>query len=179
MRASCLSGGPLTGESMDSNREYSFREAVPSDVPLIMEFMRLLAAHSKKEQYMRATEEKVRKWVFEDRSVEVIFVLDGRDREAGFALYFFTCWPIEGKSGIYLENLLVREEYRGQGYGRALLDYIARTCAARGMECMEWDCLAWDEEALGFYAGWGAKQDHTFITLYVEDVPKLLESRGG
>lgn len=164
---------------MSSTREYKFRSAVPDDADLILEFMALLAVYSRKAHLMGITAGQIRKWVFEDRHVEVIFVLDDDGREAGFALFFRTFWAIEGKQGIYIENLLVREEYRGQGYGRALLDRLARICAERGLKCMEWDCLAWNEAGLGFYEKWGARKDGAYITMYVPDVTGLPGECGG
>ena len=158
-------------------REYRFREAGPGDEGLLLEFMALLSEHCGHGKEMQATALQVREWVFERRHVEAFFVLDEEGGEAGFALYYFNCWPIKGKCGIYLENLLVREGQRGKGYGRAMLDRLAAICAEKGMQYMEWDCMEGDAAALAFYEKWGARQDRTFFTMSVADVPALIRGR--
>jgi len=83
---------------------------------------------------------------------------DGTDERAlaGMAIWFlnFSTWL--GSHGIYLEDLFVRPEYRGRGYGKALLSELARIALARGYQRLEWWVLDWNEPALDFYRSIGA-----------------------
>ncbi|GLU46719.1 hypothetical protein Nans01_10700 [Nocardiopsis ansamitocini] len=81
---------------------------------------------------------------------------DGTVVAAGFALWFrnFSTWT--GKHGIYLEDLYVRPEMRGHGYGKALLAELARTCVERGYQRLEWSVLDWNRPSIDFYDSLGA-----------------------
>ena len=73
-----------------------------------------------------------------------------------FALFFYNYSTFLGRKGLYLEDLFVRPEFRGRGYGRALLIHLARLAVERGCGRFEWAVLDWNEQAIGFYRGLGA-----------------------
>ena len=85
----------------------------------------------------------------------MIFALEG-DKEVGFALFFHNFSTFLGRSGIYLEDLFVLEEYRGRGYGKGLLKQLARITVERGCGRLEWCCLDWNSPGIGFYKSLGA-----------------------
>ena len=135
--------------------ELSFRFAVPDDTPLILRFIRLLAEYEKMADLVTATEEELRGQLFEEKKAEVIFaVLDGK--EIGFALFFHNFSTFLGRSGLYLEDLYILEEYRGKGYGKALFRELARVAVERGCGRFEWWCLDWNLPSIEFYRSMGA-----------------------
>ena len=97
-----------------------FRYAERKDTGLILKFIKDLAKYEKMENEVIATEALLKEWIFDKQKAEVIFALkDGR--EVGFALFFHNFSTFLGRAGIYLEDLYILPEYRGQGYGSAAL----------------------------------------------------------
>ena len=156
--------------------ELEIRRAVEKDLPLILEFIRGLSEYEHMAGEVVATEELLREWLFERRAAEVIFaVLDGR--EVGFALFFGNFSTFLGRGGIYLEDLYVKEAYRGRGAGRALLRELARLALARGCGRLEWACLDWNRPSIDFYLSLGARpmSDWTTYRAAGETLKKLAE----
>ena len=129
---------------------YKFRYAEAKDAGLILEFIRDLAAYEKMSDEVIATEELLREWIFQKGKAEVIFALE-EGKEVGFALFFHNFSTFLGRSGLYLEDLFVKTEYRGKGYGKALLRELARIALERGCGRMEWWCLDWNQPSIDFY----------------------------
>lgn len=127
-----------------------FRFAQEADAALVLDFIRRLAKYEKMEDLVVATEELLRQEIFEKKHAEVLFALEG-DREVGFALFFHNFSTFLGRSGLYLEDLYVLPEYRGKGYGKALLCRLARLAEERGCGRLEWWCLDWNEPSIQFY----------------------------
>ena len=134
----------------------SFRDAVREDTPLILFFIRQLAAYEHMSDQVVATEELLEHQLFDLHGAQVLFaVKDGL--EVGFALYFFNFYTFLGRSGLYLEDLYVLPEYRGKGFGKALLQQLARIACDRGCGRMEWWCLDWNRPSIDFYLSLGAE----------------------
>jgi GNAT superfamily N-acetyltransferase len=133
-----------------------FRSAEPSDTGLILTFIRELAAYEQLEDQVVATEALLREWLFEKKKAEVIFALEG-NREVGFALFFHNFSTFLGRAGIYLEDLYVRPEARGKGYGKALLCRLGAIARERGCGRLEWWCLDWNRPSIDFYRSMGAE----------------------
>ena len=128
----------------------TFRFAQREDVPLILQFIRDLASYEKMLDQVVADEATLEQWLFDKRSAEVLFaVADGR--EIGFALFFHNFSTFLGRAGLYLEDLYVLPEYRGQGYGTAILQKLAAIAVERGCGLLEWWCLDWNTPSIGFY----------------------------
>ena len=102
-----------------------------------------------------ATEELLKEWIFEKKKAEVLFVCEG-EKEVGFALFFHNFSTFLGRAGIYLEDLFVLPEYRGKGYGKALLKRLAQLTLERGCGRLEWACLDWNQPSIDFYRSLGA-----------------------
>ena len=135
---------------------FKFRYATEVDVPLILSFIRDLAEYEKMLDEVVATEELLTEWLFEKNKAEVIFALEG-DVEVGFALFFHNFSTFLGRAGIYLEDLFVKPEYRGKGYGKGLLKQLAKIAVERGYGRLEWWCLDWNQPSIDFYLSLGAE----------------------
>ena len=134
----------------------TFRFAQREDVPLILQFIRDLASYEKMLDQVVADEAKLELWLFDKRSADVLFAMaDGR--EIGFALFFHNFSTFLGRAGLYLEDLYVLPEYRGQGYGTAILRKLAAIAVERGCGRLEWWCLDWNTPSIGFYRSLGAE----------------------
>lgn len=155
-------------------KTYQFRTANEQDTGLILEFIRDLAEYEKMLDEVVATEELLKKWLFETKSAEVIFVLD-EGKEAGFALFFHNFSTFLGRAGIYLEDLYVKPEYRGKGYGKALLKKLAQIAVERGCGRLEWWCLDWNQPSIDFYLSLGAEpmKDWTVYRIDKETLKNL------
>lgn len=137
------------------------RPARPEDVPVIAQLVRDLAEYEKEPESATATEEDFAAALFGAHPAAFAHVAehtaeDGSTEVVGMALWFrnFSTWT--GRHGIYLEDLYVRPEFRGLGYGRALLTELARICVARGYRRLEWSVLDWNLSAINFYRSLGA-----------------------
>ncbi|MBR5472277.1 MAG: GNAT family N-acetyltransferase [Oscillibacter sp.] len=133
----------------------TFRFATEADTPLILQFIRDLAAYEKMLDQVVADEVLLRQQLFERQQAEVIFAL-GEEEEVGFALFFHNFSTFLGRSGLYLEDLFVLPEHRGKGYGKALLAKLASIAVERGYGRMEWSCLDWNRPSIDFYKSLGA-----------------------
>ena len=127
-----------------------FRFAKGEDCGLILSFIRLLAEYENMSDQVVATEELLREWIFEKKKAEVLFVCEG-EKEVGIALFFHNFSTFLGRAGIYLEDLFVLPEYRGKGYGKALLRKLAQITVERECGRLEWACLDWNRPSIDFY----------------------------
>ena len=132
-----------------------FRFAKGEDCGLILSFIRLLAEYENMSDQVVATEELLREWIFEKKKAEVLFVCEG-EKEVGIALFFHNFSTFLGRAGIYLEDLFVLPEYRGKGYGKALLRKLAQITVERECGRLEWACLDWNQPSIDFYRSLGA-----------------------
>ena len=140
---------------MQMNTNVTIRKAEREDVGLLLEFIRGIAKYEKMEDEVVATVEVLESEMFDHHRAEAIFaVVDGQ--EVGFALYFFNFSTFIGHSGLYLEDLFVWPEYRGRGYGKALLLHLAAMASERHCGRMEWSCLNWNKPSIDFYLSMGA-----------------------
>ena len=134
----------------------SFRYAKEKDTALILYFIKELAAYEKMADQVVAAEDNLKEWLFDKRVAEVLFALED-DEEVGFALYFHNFSTFLGRAGIYLEDLYVKPEKRGKGYGKAILKKLAQTAVERGCGRLEWSCLDWNKPSIDFYLSLGAE----------------------
>jgi GNAT superfamily N-acetyltransferase len=134
---------------------FSITSATRADVPAILRFIRQLAAYEHLENEVVATEALLEEWLFDREKAEVLIAREG-DIPVGFALYFHNFSTFLGRAGIYLEDLFVLEEYRGRGYGKALLRRLAQIAVERGCGRLEWSCLDWNQPSIDFYRSLGA-----------------------
>ena len=132
-----------------------YRFADENDVTLILQFIKELAEYEKMLDEVVADEAILREWIFEKKKAEVIFALDD-GKEVGFALFFHNFSTFLGRAGVYLEDLYVKPEYRGKGYGKGLIKTLAEIAVERGCGRLEWACLNWNRPSIDFYLSLGA-----------------------
>ncbi len=136
---------------------FLIREGRPEDVKLIFSFIRELAEYEKLSHEVSATIEDLEKYLFSsEKKAEVILGFHD-NKPVGFALFFHNFSTFLGKPGIYLEDLYVKEEYRGMGFGKALLVYLANLALERDCGRLEWAVLDWNEPSINFYKSIGAR----------------------
>jgi len=141
----------------------AFRFAEKKDVPLILYFIKELAKYENMSDDVVATEELLEEWIFDQKKAEVIFALEN-GVEVGFALFFHNFSTFLGRAGIYLEDLFVKPEFRGKGYGKSLLKKLAQIAVERGCGRLEWWCLDWNKPSIDFYLSLGAEPMNEWTT---------------
>ena len=145
----------------------TIRAATPADLPLICELIRDLAAYEKLAHEVRFDAEVLGEKLFGQRPYAEVVIGELGGTAQGFALFFHNFSTFEGKPGIYLEDLYVREPARGSGLGQALLAHLAALAVARDCARLEWSVLDWNAPAIGFYEKLGARamDDWTIMRL--------------
>ena len=128
----------------------NFRYAERKDTPLILQFIKELADYEKMLDEVVADEATLEEWIFDKQKAEVIFAMEN-SKEIGFALFFHNFSTFLGRAGIYLEDLYVQPEYRGKGYGKAILKKLASIAVERKCGRLEWWCLDWNKPSIDFY----------------------------
>ncbi|MFA8437017.1 MAG: GNAT family N-acetyltransferase [Marinifilaceae bacterium] len=135
--------------------DFSIRCATEGDLSLILNFIHQLADYEKLRNEVVATEEELRKHLFECPKAEVL-IGEYKSQPVAFALFFHNFSTFLGKPGIYLEDLFVNPEWRGKGFGKEILAYLAKLAVERNCGRFEWSCLSWNEPAINFYENLGA-----------------------
>lgn len=136
----------------------ALRPAAEADLDTIIELVHALAEYEREPDAVKLTRDELRLHLFGPRPfAEVILAETEARASAGFALFFHNYSTWEGKPGIYLEDLFVRPELRGHGYGKALLRELARLAVERGCGRLEWSVLDWNAPSIAFYKAMGAE----------------------
>ena len=133
------------------------RSAQLDDVPTIASLIRDLARYEKLEHEVVLDERLLREHLFGERPYAEVLIAESDARETvGFALFFHNYSTFLGRPGIYLEDLFVKPEHRGRGYGKALLTRLAQLAVERGCRRLEWAVLDWNTPSIEFYRSLGA-----------------------
>ncbi|MET8451065.1 GNAT family N-acetyltransferase [Streptomyces sp. NPDC005209] len=147
------------------------RTAAPADIPDIQALIRELAEYEKAPNEARATDEQLHEALFGERPAAHVHLAtdDETGETVGFAAWFLSFSTWRGVQGIYMVDLYVRTTARGRGHGRALLTELARICAERGYERLEWSVLDWNRPAVGFYESLGARPQEGWTVYRLTD----------
>lgn len=161
---------------MSDTQKMTFRMAVPGDGPLILSFIRALAEYEQMLDQVVATVDLLEEELFQKGHAQVLFALED-GKEVGFALFFHNFSTFLGRAGLYLEDLFVLPAYRGRGYGKGLLQELARIARERGYGRMEWWCLNWNQPSIDFYHSLGAEamDEWTVFRMTEDTIQNLAE----
>ena len=166
---------------MQKNFKYQIREVGSSDVAVLFSLIKKLAEYERLLSEVTATKEMYQKHGFGQNSYFKALLVESQDESGspffGFALYFFTFSTFLGKPTLYLEDLFVLPEYRGDGIGKALLKTLAQIALEKECGRMEWSVLNWNEPAIKFYKDIKAVPMDEW-TMYRLTIPEL-ESLAG
>lgn len=135
----------------------NIRPAREEETPLVLDFIKRLAEYERCADEVVADVPTLHHSLFVEHSAEVVFAEEADGTVVGFALFFHNFSTFVGRKGLYLEDLFIVPEKRGRGYGRQLLQHLARLAVERNCGRMEWICLDWNENALKTYRAIGAQ----------------------
>ena len=138
------------------SHSFAIRPARREDCGAILALIRALGEYEKLADEIVATEEILEQWLFDKEKAEVLLAEED-GVVVGYALFFHNFSTFLGRAGLYLEDLFVLPQYRGRGYGRALLSRLATLAMERGCGRLEWSCLDWNQPSIDFYRAMGAQ----------------------
>ncbi len=161
---------------MTNTNDFSLRLATAKDTALILEFIKELADYEKMSDQVVATEELLHDTLFEQKKAEVL-IGESQGNPVAFALFFHNFSTFLGRPGIYLEDLYVKKEYRGMGFGKKILKALAELAKERGCGRLEWSCLNWNTPSIGFYKKLGSipMDEWTVFRLQGEALDRMAE----
>ena len=136
---------------------FTIRAAERGDVPLLLSFIRELAEYERLSHEVTATEEILDRTMFGESAYAEALLGYAGETPVGFAIFFHNFSTFVGKPGIYLEDIYVKPEHRGNGYGRSMLIHLAGLAVERDCGRFEWAVLDWNESAIRFYESLGAR----------------------
>jgi len=157
-----------------SVKDYKIRFAVVEDIPLILEFIKSLADYEHMLNEVVATEDILIESLFNKNQAEVI-IGEYMGEPVGFALFFHNFSTFLGKANLYLEDLFVKPEMRGKGFGKILLAFLGKIALYRDCGRLDWWCLDWNTSSINFYKEMGAipMSDWTVFRVEGDHLKKL------
>jgi GNAT superfamily N-acetyltransferase len=158
--------------------KFEIRPATPTDVPVILSFIRKLAQYERLSHEAVATEDLLRETLFGARSNAEVAIGSFENRPVGFVLFFHNYSTFLGRPGIYIEDLFIDEKFRRRGFGGALLRHVAQLAWERKCGRLDWSVLDWNQQAIDFYKKLGAvpMSDWTVFRVTGEALAKLAGS---
>lgn len=147
--------------------EVIIREARIADCPRLMELVRELAVYEREPEAVTASLQHFEESGFGEQSVWWAIVAETDGIIVGFALYYIRYSTWKGQR-MYLEDLIVTDEYRGRGIGKKLLDELIEVAKAKGFSGMLWQVLDWNEPAINFYKKYNANFDPQWVNVSVD-----------
>jgi GNAT superfamily N-acetyltransferase len=132
------------------------RPAVKEDAAVILQFIKELAEYEKAPDEVVATVKDIETTLFAEDPKVFCDLVEVDGNVVGMAIWFLNYSTWQGRHGIYLEDLYIKPKFRGLGYGKALLQHLARICNERGYGRFQWWVLDWNSPAIEFYHSIGA-----------------------
>ncbi|NVK57985.1 MAG: GNAT family N-acetyltransferase [Alteromonadaceae bacterium] len=141
----------------------TIRNAVKSDTETLLHFIKELAIYEKAEHEAKATPEHIHNTLFTESPKAHALICEQNGVAIGFAVYFYSYSTWQGQYGLYLEDLYVSPEFRGQSAGKKLLTYLAGVAVENNCGRFEWSVLDWNQPAIDFYESLNAKPQGEWI----------------
>ena len=142
---------------MSDAKQLTIRSAKSDDCELICTMILELAEYERLTNEVKATPEMLRQSLFGEQRCAEALIVEISGQTAGYAIFFTTFSTFTGRSGIYLEDIYIRAEWRNQGLGKALLQRVAQITVQRSGARLEWSVLDWNKPAIEFYRSLGAQ----------------------
>lgn len=158
----------------DAN-DVQIRAGTEADVPLLFDLILELAAYEKLGTAVAGDAEVLRRSLFEQKVAEALLVETADGEAVGYAIFCTNFSTFECRPGIWLEDVYVRPEHRRGGIGLAVMEHLARIAEQREYARLEWCALEWNEPALNFYEGIGARRldDWRMLRLERDGIKRL------
>lgn len=152
------------------------REAKENDVRLLLNLIKEIAEYEKMSDEVIATEETLMESIFKNNRANAL-ILEFDNKEIGYCIYFYNFSTFIGRNGLYIEDIFIRKEYRGKGFGSEIFKFLAKKAKDEGLKRMEWSCLNWNEPSIKFYKSLGAipMDEWTVYRLTEEKINELAE----
>jgi GNAT superfamily N-acetyltransferase len=147
------------------------RPARKDEASIILRLIKDLAEYEKAPDEVKASEEEIIETIFADNPKVFCDLVEVDGDIAGMAVWFLNYSTWQGKHGIYLEDLYVKPEFRGRGFGKALLQHLASICNERGYGRFQWWVLDWNSPAIEFYRSLGAEAMSEWTVYRVSGLP--------
>jgi len=138
------------------------RKAKESDLPIVLDLIQELATYEKAPNEVTVTLEELKRDGFGSNPIFEIILAEEKDEIFGMAFYFYSYSTWKGKC-IYLEDIIVREKYRGMKIGKLLFEAVIMKCKEMGAKRMQWQVLDWNTPAINFYKKYNASLDQTWL----------------
>lgn len=139
-------------------KKLNIRKANVDDISLIQNLIKCLASYEKRPQDMTGTKELLSYWLFE-RKIATALIAEYDGEAIGYALYYPVFGSFSAIGKVHLEDIFIKEDFRGHGFGKYFLTKIVEFVLAEGYTEMEWSCLDWNKPSIGFYKKLGAKEE--------------------
>eukprot|EP01133_Synstelium_polycarpum_P002561 gene2561-2936_t len=143
---------------------FEIKPATKEDLPTVYDLICELADYEKLRHVVVSSPEDLEKWAFGEEKVITIFCGWVNGVIGGFTLHFLNYSTFLGRPGLYLEDLYMRPQYRGAGYGKKMLLHLCKIAKTRGYGRMDWQVLDWNKPSIDFYQSLGAKPMSDWIT---------------
>lgn len=154
-----------------SEKKLIIKQAEEADCPRLLELIHELAVYEKAPEQVTVSLEHFVESGFGKKPVWWAFVAEVNEVIIGFALYYIRYSTWKGQR-MYLEDIIVTEEWRGQGVGTKLMDRLIEEAKALGFSGILWQVLEWNEPAIQFYRRYQAAFDSEWINVSIELSPR-------
>lgn len=160
-------------EDMDKLVIRNIRE---DDISVLLGLIKEIAEYEKMSDQVIATEDILRESIFKNNRANAL-ILEVDNKEIGYCIYFYNFSTFIGRGGLYVEDIFIRKEYRGRGFGSEIFKFLAKKAKDEGLKRMEWSCLNWNEPSIKFYKSLGAvpMDEWTVYRLTEDKINKLTE----
>ncbi|BED91032.1 MULTISPECIES: GNAT family N-acetyltransferase [unclassified Pseudoalteromonas] len=145
------------------SKQIQIRDAKKSDAPTILQFITELAIYEKEPDAVKTDEQAIIKTLFSEGATAHSVICLENDEPIGFAVYFYNYSTWLGKNGLYLEDLYVSPDSRGNGAGKLIMKHLANKAITNDCGRFEWVVLDWNKPAIDFYNSIGAKAQNEWI----------------
>ena len=158
----------------------AIRPARPGEASLVFQFVRELAEYEKLEHEVQATEAMIDAALFGEQPRVFCDIAEWDGEPVGFAVWFLNFSTFSGRPGIYLEDIFVRQAFRGRGVGKALMVHLARKCVENGWARLQWSVLDWNTPSIEFYKSLGGVllDEWTVVRVSGDALTRLAKANG-